>query len=728
MLDTHFSSVSPAIWPKNRELQFHLQYRPWLILPFAVDAAACYEEAHSLLNEFVEHRPYDQQGVGKWKSLALRSVGGKKENTEGKENYLSGEYSFTEIWNLCPVTANFLRHITDVDQCERIRFMLLEPGAEISVHNDAPMKHYSPAVNIALNMPEGCEFWVDLNKDGTTNRYSSKIPLKDGSVFLFNSANYHCVKNHSKVARIHIIFHGPLRISENSFLKLAREQNAIEGPHAAFKTVLNKQVELGGRELAPEELADLFHLGVRPDSLPDFVGLGILQSTAEDPLLQAEATQITEGSLHPLPGEIVPLPYLESWLKKKLDQQKEFAVLLAAGTFLDSSHLFWVENMKLIAQMIHKKIPLVGHLMNKEGHLPYLHPQFFLLHLPSWKEAGCPNFFSEQKEVEFPKFKVSVENIHSDYTPLWIEADLAKECHRGGSGFGTQVLSEFLFKDLTVKNVPHELRLIKTYGYPEAGRGEHWDSLWKKVKAFTVGSESRVYPFNTERLLVRDYRLQPELLLSPCAGIKPLALYRQLLGKRSSMKISFIEMNPLAIAFYERVLDCKNLLQLHAVLLEEVKKDAGSFDGVKEYTQKMIDSALIEGFGQSESEFFRMIDLVSRNATFHKWNYFSDQEKIVSLLAEQSFFFWHSNAWQTNAAMCTYGALHLRQNYRALVAKAQEKLGCPAFTHRNIFEAVFGEDFYSPRGVFTMGGKKKESPKVGAFEIFNDVGMKILNS
>src|SRR5690606_17090047 len=120
---------------------------------------------------------------------------------EGDTQYLN-----TIFAELCPETMSFLNTITDVSKCERVRFMMLEPGASINVHRDSKDRDVSLAVNISLNMPEGCEFFAQLNPDGSSNDHTVKLPFKnDGSVLLFNNAKYHRVINNSDVPRIHII-------------------------------------------------------------------------------------------------------------------------------------------------------------------------------------------------------------------------------------------------------------------------------------------------------------------------------------------------------------------------------------------------------------------------------------------------------------------------------------------------------------------------------------------
>lgn len=711
-----------SVWPKARELQYHLQWKPWLTLPRTFQSQRALQEAIDLLSQFVSHRPESQGGTGQWKGLALRSKGGQLHHTYGSENYEGLNYEFTEVWEKCVATREVLELFTDPQQCERIRFMLLEPGAEILVHNDAPEKFFSPAINIALNMPDGCKFWVDLNPDGSKNSYSQAMPIEGGTAFLFNSANFHSVKNESDQPRIHIIAHGPLKFSQEELIHLARRQNQLEGAHSVFSAVCKKRTALGFHQFSPEQEADLFHLGVRPDSLPDFASLAVLQPKLEDPLLVEEATHITQGSLHPLLCEKVPQRFLENWLEQELRRGKEFAVVVGAGTFFRSSHRFWMELMQCLHRLTKEELPLAAQILLKDGLAPHIHEQFFILHLPSWEKSGRPAF-QNSGNIAFPSFERSPENIHSNYTPLWIRpasgesGGAVNATQFSSSLFGSEVLASFLGHGKTVTNIPLEIRNGKEYGYPKDGRGSAWWLLKKTVGQFQKLSEERVYPFNTERLLVRNYGLQPEILLAPCAGLKPIAIFRQLQGMKNNLQMVLVEKNPLSLEFYQNLLDADSEEQWLAVLEREVRKDFTSDSEAKEYAKKMFEADLMEGFSSSILNFQQTVRSIRGNVQFIQMDYLESHKAIVSLLKKKKFFFWHSNAWQTNAAICVNGELALRSNYRQLLLAVMREYELSCFTHKSAFEAIFG-DFQTPTGVFTMGGKKQEPPKRGAFEFF----------
>ena len=241
----------PAKWPYDPEIFYHLDFTPFIDLKINFDAQSLYQEAFNLLPHFVLHREQFQKSIdqkSKWRSLALRSYKGDPNKTEYHKNYQFDAdescYQNTSFLEKCPKTVEFLEKITDINQCDRIRFMLLEPGAEILTHRDSQTRDVSIAVNISLNMPKSCHFWCDLNIDGSANNFTKLIPFKDkGSVILFNNAKFHRVENKSNEYRIHLIFHGPIRISDNAILTLAQTQNQIHTRKDLLKKLIIKRLE-----------------------------------------------------------------------------------------------------------------------------------------------------------------------------------------------------------------------------------------------------------------------------------------------------------------------------------------------------------------------------------------------------------------------------------------------------------------------------------------------------
>ena len=176
---------------------------PYLELDIEGPWKAMLEEARGVDHMFVQHRGgYDHQG---WNSLCIHGLGATlTDATGGYPEYRDIpddklNYHWTEVADLCPVTAEYFQTKFPYQKYLRIRFMRLDPGGYISPHHDSTSFNLS-AVNISLNNPAGCT----MVQEGI-----GIVPFRDeGSVFLFNNSYEHIVWNQSTEPRYHIIVHG----------------------------------------------------------------------------------------------------------------------------------------------------------------------------------------------------------------------------------------------------------------------------------------------------------------------------------------------------------------------------------------------------------------------------------------------------------------------------------------------------------------------------------------
>lgn len=171
---------------------------PYLELILDAPYSEMLQEARTLKDRFVRHRPQDGQG---WRSLCVHGISAEKTGTPAEYGYTDQQapYDWTEIAPLCPVTTDYFKNKFPYQNYDRIRFMLLEPGGYITPHSDNLESFLGGAVNISLNNPEGCRLVTTLGE----------VPFRDsGSTFLFNNHYRHAVYNASEQDRFHIIVHG----------------------------------------------------------------------------------------------------------------------------------------------------------------------------------------------------------------------------------------------------------------------------------------------------------------------------------------------------------------------------------------------------------------------------------------------------------------------------------------------------------------------------------------
>ena len=109
-----------------------------------------------------------------------------------------------------------------------------------------------------------------------------------------------------------------------------------------------------------------------------------------------------------------------------------------------------------------------GHIMLKENdQYPRLHDQSFAINLRLWKDLGRPEIGWRQRgDKTLPAYMRSQENIHDDYTPLWL-----KSCDGHVStdrrGFGWNIIAKSLENGIDVPNIPIKIRKQKFYIYPD---------------------------------------------------------------------------------------------------------------------------------------------------------------------------------------------------------------------------------------------------------------------
>ena len=133
-------------------------------------------------------------------------------------------YIWTDICKYMPTIAKFFQEVFSYQVYARIRIMQLAPGGFIYPHTDWDMHTIGP-VNIALNNPDGCKFYV---------KGRGCIPYKPGSAIKLDIGFDHALFNDSDEYRYHMIIHGwPGNSMEpwnsifyNSYKKMIRENMA----------------------------------------------------------------------------------------------------------------------------------------------------------------------------------------------------------------------------------------------------------------------------------------------------------------------------------------------------------------------------------------------------------------------------------------------------------------------------------------------------------------------
>lgn len=154
-----------------------------------------------------------------------------------------------------------------------------------------------------------------------------------------------------------------------------------------------------------------------------------------------------------------------------------------------------------------KNAAMMAHIMdnsNRKSDSSYywsIHPQFFAVNLEVYKKLGRPKF-SQITTEEVAVGQRSEENIHDNYTPLWLTGDgnsqSAKELK---FSWASNLINMSLAAGHDIINVPRTIRNYKKFYYPSS------KDVIKELKRENDllidnfhGGWNFVYIFNTEQL------------------------------------------------------------------------------------------------------------------------------------------------------------------------------------------------------------------------------------
>jgi hypothetical protein len=173
----------------------------YLVLDIPVPHLEMLAEAQALKDRFTEHRS-EGEHTG-WKSLAVYGLDENKHENWDEYGYATAadaanDYRWTDAAKECPITMNFLLNVFPSKKYGRIRFMLLEAGGYIAMHNDSKSGiRLAENINIPLNNPDECIWkWGDGSPD---------LLMQPGLPYAMNISYDHAIYNNSNEDRYHII-------------------------------------------------------------------------------------------------------------------------------------------------------------------------------------------------------------------------------------------------------------------------------------------------------------------------------------------------------------------------------------------------------------------------------------------------------------------------------------------------------------------------------------------
>lgn len=170
-------------------------------------------EVDSLGERFVNHRAaLNGKPYVPWKSLGLRTWNGDETATESLKIYNAeavgnNKYINTPLYYECKSTKAIIESFVNVDKCQRIRFMLFDPGCCVLPHRDTDNEIGLITIGI-INPSEGCDLVFGCNMDGSLNSFSQSISMLFCGIYVVNVGSCHMLRNESDKPIYIIIIEG----------------------------------------------------------------------------------------------------------------------------------------------------------------------------------------------------------------------------------------------------------------------------------------------------------------------------------------------------------------------------------------------------------------------------------------------------------------------------------------------------------------------------------------
>lgn len=400
---------------------------------------------------------------------------------------------------------------------------------------------------------------------------------------------------------------------------------------------------------------------------------------------------------------------------EKVFEAEELSELWQMARHSQADYLLLVQDGQLIrsGQFIQKCIGLleqhnhaaIAHLIAHPAEYPELNFQCFFADL---KRANC-DVISKQldEQNQLTPFVRSPDNIHDDYTPMFIAQDeFGPRSELKENERYEQLFLSSLLKCGGVSNFSHDLRQLKSHLYPEnksvlfwqclqGQMVDSWDQLDPTQKFYLEchrmeQTRDKIFVFNTEVLKPPQTTSGPlDHLYSVAAGFRPYILLAAN-GFHERTRVSYFDYSHNSLALKEflwRHWDgsdyfegCHNYLEHHG-LNPSVFHDVGDKAEWSRRFEQVL--SFFGGKEQWRTFWSRYQDLEHE---FLPTNLFeSDQalmisiEKSLQTAAPDRVWVWWSNCFYTEVGVVHFGKaqlkLHFERFFKALRERSPEIFG-----------------------------------------------------
>jgi hypothetical protein len=229
-----------------------------------------------------------------------------------------------------------------------------------------------------------------------------------------------------------------------------------------------------------------------------------------------------------------------------------YAVVLSTGTEFINGDAFFHEVEKVVYGTY--EFFLLGHIPDRDDGYYELHEQCYIINLNIYKELGSPSvgefaYYSSHTQIEPIR---SVDNVHDDYTPLWVKSGYKLKEYKH-KWHGWNIVSMALAAGKLIEVFPEEFRNNKKYYYPNYELSFIPASTYLYGKN-QVAAQTIFYPHNTEEIVKIDFQGPIQQLITQSSGLNWID-YLITYGYTKDTVVRFVDYNLFALECMKHIVD-----------------------------------------------------------------------------------------------------------------------------------------------------------------------------
>jgi hypothetical protein len=219
----------------------------------------------------------------------------------------------------------------------------------------------------------------------------------------------------------------------------------------------------------------------------------------------------------------------------------KYAVVFSTGTEFINGTDFFVE----IDRLINTDFYIYGHILDRGDAYYELHHQCFLINLDKYRLLGCPevgqSILGESHQQLSPNR--SLENIHDEYTPLWIDPGKTNRNYNHKL-HGWNIISKVLNAGGTIYAFDEKIRSSKKHYYPENQIEFLKHISWAHARYHYCANDF-VHTQNTEVINLIDTNY--EQIITPASG----CWFKNYISKTQPVTVVYYDYNQQSLDYWK---------------------------------------------------------------------------------------------------------------------------------------------------------------------------------